>query len=147
MGYSLKQLRQHKCALCGKVCKVITDINHMHNLNQCLNHPIPQFQVLFITDKHMNSGKVEKLLPIFSKTVFFGKHGHHVLQIKEGTSCHQRSVQKPASVTVLGCNSLHIWKDTISAHTGFLEQPVLTSRLHQQNRQALQCYSSMDLWR
>ncbi|KAK3566989.1 hypothetical protein QTP86_008210 [Hemibagrus guttatus] len=56
--------------------------------------------------------------------VLFGKLGRHVIRTKEdkdNPSCYQRSVQKPASLMVLGCmsacgmGSLHIWKGTINA--------------------------------
>ncbi|KAI5088731.1 hypothetical protein C0J45_21303 [Silurus meridionalis] len=53
--------------------------------------------------------------------------GRHVIRTKEdkdNPSCHQRSVQKPASLMVWGCmsacgmGSLHIWKGTINAESG-----------------------------
>ncbi len=71
--------------------------------------------------------------------VLFGKLGRHVIWTKEdkdNPSCYQRSVQKPASLMVLGCmsacgmGSLPIWKGTINAerYIQVLEQHMLPSR-------------------
>uniref|UniRef100_A0A9J7ZU29 Tc1-like transposase DDE domain-containing protein n=1 Tax=Cyprinus carpio carpio TaxID=630221 RepID=A0A9J7ZU29_CYPCA len=73
--------------------------------------------------------------------VLFGKLGRHVIRTKEdkdNPGCYQHSVQKPASLMVLGCmsacgmGSLHIWKGTINAerYIQVLEQHMLPSRPH-----------------
>ncbi len=73
--------------------------------------------------------------------VLFWKTGtpcHRTKEDKDNPSCHQRSVQKPASLMVWGCmsacgmGSLHIWKGTINAerHIQVLEQHMIPSRCH-----------------
>ncbi len=71
--------------------------------------------------------------------IFIGNHGRRVLQAKEEGDlpmCHQRSVQKPASLMVWGCisadsmGSLHDLEGTMNAerYIKVLEQHMLPSR-------------------
>ncbi len=71
--------------------------------------------------------------------ILVGNHGRRVLWAKEEgdlPSCHQRSVQKPASLMVWGCvsaygmGSLHVLEGTMNAerYIKVLEQHVLPSR-------------------
>ncbi len=74
-----------------------------------------------------------------SKFDILGNHGCRVLRAKEERdlpACHQRSVQKPASLMVWGCisaygmGSLHVLEGTMSAerYIKVLEQHMLPSR-------------------
>ncbi len=71
--------------------------------------------------------------------ILVGKHGCRVLRAKEEgdlPTCHQRSVQKPASLMVWGCisaynmGSLHVLEGTMNAerYIKVLEQHMLPSR-------------------
>ncbi len=71
--------------------------------------------------------------------ILVGNHGHRVLWAKEEGDppvCHQRSVQKPASLMVRGCISaygmgnLHVLEGTMNAerYIKVLEQHMLPSR-------------------
>ncbi len=71
--------------------------------------------------------------------ILVGNHGRHVLRAKdEGDlpACHQRLVQKPASLMVWGCinaygmGSLHVMEGTMNAerYIKVLEQHILPSR-------------------
>ncbi len=70
--------------------------------------------------------------------IIVGNHGRHVLWAKEEgdhPACHQRSVQKPASLMVWGCisaysmGSLHVLEGTMNAerYIKVLEQHMLPS--------------------
>ncbi len=72
--------------------------------------------------------------------ILVGNHGRCVLRAKEERdlpACHQRSVQKPASLMVWGCisaygmGSLHVLEGTMNAerYIKVLEQHMLPSRL------------------
>ncbi len=81
--------------------------------------------------------------------ILVGNHGCRVLRAKEEgdgdlLACHQRSVQKPASLMVWGCiraysmDSLHVLEGTINSemYITVLEQHIFPSRLpvfHQDN--------------
>ncbi len=71
--------------------------------------------------------------------ILVGNHRRHVLRAKEEgdlPACHQRSVQKPASLMVWGCisaygmGSLHVLEGTMNAerYIKVLEQHMLPSR-------------------
>ncbi len=71
--------------------------------------------------------------------ILVGNHGRRVLRAKEEgdlPACHQRSVQKPASLMVWGCisaygmGSLHVLEGTMNAerYIKVLEQHMLPSR-------------------
>ncbi len=71
--------------------------------------------------------------------ILVGNHGRHVLRAKEEgdlPACHQRLVQKPASLMVRGCinaygmGSLHVMEGTMNAerYIKVLEQHILPSR-------------------
>ncbi len=71
--------------------------------------------------------------------IFVGNHSRRVLQAKEEgdlSACHQRSVQKPASLMVWGCisaygmGSLHVLEGTMNAerYIKVLEQHMLPTR-------------------
>ncbi len=71
--------------------------------------------------------------------ILVGNHGRRVLRAKEEgdlPACHQRSVQKPASLMVWGCRSaygmgiLHVLEGTMNAerYINVLEQHMLPSR-------------------
>ncbi len=78
--------------------------------------------------------------------ILVGNHGRRVLRAKEQgdlPACHQRSVQKPASLMVWGCinaynmGSLHVLEGTVNAerYIQVLEEHMLPSRrcVFQQN--------------
>ncbi len=87
----------------------------------------------------MDCFKVEKCSMVRRVQILVGNHGCRVLQAKEEgelPACHQRSVQKPASLMVWGCisaygmGSLHVLKGTMNAerYIKVLEQHMLPSR-------------------
>ncbi len=83
--------------------------------------------------------KVEKWSDESKFDILVGNHGRRVLRAKEEgdlPACHQRSVQKPASLMVWGCisaygmGSLHVLEGTMNAekYIKVLEQHMLLSR-------------------
>ncbi len=83
--------------------------------------------------------KVEKCSDESKFYILVGIHGRRVLRAKEEgglSACHQRSVQKPASLMVWGCisaygmGSLHVLEGTMNAerYIKILEQHILPSR-------------------